>query len=184
MRLMIKNAFCGIMIIMSGNISLLYGQSVMLKPVILPSQGAHYKNGNTALSWTLGEPVGNTFRNGSLVLKQGFQQPFFVFQQSDEAYQLIEFNDYVSGYATLYATTSFKFRVSNYSFLPEDSMVFRFEITDTINGAVVVPVSDVKLSVDGSYYIDDLSALATGGLYVVEFILNDKNRYKFLVYKN
>ncbi len=55
-------------------INMLNGQSFTLKQVVLPTQGAHYKNANTALSWTLGEPARNSIGNSQVLLTQGFQQ--------------------------------------------------------------------------------------------------------------
>lgn len=56
------------------SINILSGQSVTLRQVVLPTQGAHYKIGNTALSWTLGEPAQNSIGNSGVLLTQGMQQ--------------------------------------------------------------------------------------------------------------
>ena len=44
-------------------------------PEIIASSGAYFSNASGSLSWTLGEPVTETFINGSNILTQGFQQP-------------------------------------------------------------------------------------------------------------
>lgn len=55
------------------------GQVVTLKQVVIPTQGAHYRVGNTALSWTLGETASDKLKNGNLILRQGFQQPIIPY---------------------------------------------------------------------------------------------------------
>ncbi len=49
-----------------------YGQAV------ISSTGDYHSNGNYSLSWSLGEPVIETWSQGSTVLTQGFQQPILV----------------------------------------------------------------------------------------------------------
>lgn len=73
MRIAMKSAI--VFILLFTCIGLLDAQSVRLTPVVHPTQGAHYRVGNTALSWTIGEPAHSTLRNGNLMLTQGFQQP-------------------------------------------------------------------------------------------------------------
>lgn len=51
-----------------------YAQNLKLSPVTLPAQGQHTKAGNFALSWTMGQVVNLSARNGNLSLTQGFQQ--------------------------------------------------------------------------------------------------------------
>lgn len=50
------------------------GQVLTLKQVVIPTQGAHYRVGNTALSWTLGETAHSTMASGGIGLTQGEQQ--------------------------------------------------------------------------------------------------------------
>jgi hypothetical protein len=45
---------------------------------VISSAGDFQSNGNYSLSWTLGEPVIETYTAGSTVLTQGFQQPILV----------------------------------------------------------------------------------------------------------
>jgi len=49
------------------------GQSI--EPQVLATAGATYANGNTQLSWTLGEMAVATLSNGSNILTEGFHQP-------------------------------------------------------------------------------------------------------------
>lgn len=44
-------------------------------PQVIASAGTSYQNGNTQLSWTLGEMAGATWSNGSTILTEGFHQP-------------------------------------------------------------------------------------------------------------
>ncbi len=49
---------------------------------VIASAGGYYEGNNISLSWTLGEPVTETFSNGGVILTQGFQQPYnFYLQQ-------------------------------------------------------------------------------------------------------
>jgi len=49
---------------------------------VIASAGGYYEGENISLSWTLGEPVTETFSAGSVILTQGFQQPYnFYIQQ-------------------------------------------------------------------------------------------------------
>lgn len=43
--------------------------------VIAPA-GGYYEGGNISISWTLGEPVIETFEGADIILTQGFQQPY------------------------------------------------------------------------------------------------------------
>jgi len=49
---------------------------------VIATSGGYYEGNNISLSWTLGEPVVETFTSGNIVLTQGFQQPYnFYLQQ-------------------------------------------------------------------------------------------------------
>jgi hypothetical protein len=43
---------------------------------VIASAGGYYEGENISLSWTLGEPVTETFSAGGVILTQGFQQPY------------------------------------------------------------------------------------------------------------
>jgi hypothetical protein len=45
---------------------------------VVSSAGAQFENASAQLSWTLGEPVIETYTNASTILTQGFQQTKFV----------------------------------------------------------------------------------------------------------
>jgi hypothetical protein len=57
--------------------------SIQLKAQqVIASAGGYYEGENISLSWTLGEPVTETFSAGGVILTQGFQQPYnFYIQQ-------------------------------------------------------------------------------------------------------
>jgi hypothetical protein len=49
---------------------------------VIASAGGYYEGENISMSWTLGEPVTETFSAGGVILTQGFQQPYnFYIQQ-------------------------------------------------------------------------------------------------------
>ena len=49
---------------------------------VIASAGGYYEGDNISISWTLGEPVTETFSGGGVILTQGFQQPYnFYLQQ-------------------------------------------------------------------------------------------------------
>lgn len=48
---------------------------------VIASSGGHYQDENISLSWTVGEPVIETFSGGNVVLTQGFQQPYSFYLQ-------------------------------------------------------------------------------------------------------
>nr|NQU92395.1 hypothetical protein [Bacteroidota bacterium] len=43
---------------------------------VIASAGGFYEGENISLSWTLGEPVIETFEGNGIILTQGFQQPY------------------------------------------------------------------------------------------------------------
>lgn len=48
------------------------GQSV--SPDVIASAGEYYSNANGSISWTLGEPMGETYSQTNNIITQGFQQ--------------------------------------------------------------------------------------------------------------
>ncbi len=43
---------------------------------VIATSGGYYEGDNLSMSWTVGEPVIETFNSGGLILTQGFQQPY------------------------------------------------------------------------------------------------------------
>jgi len=60
--------------ILSGTSMLINAQSV--SPDVIASGGDYYSNANGSISWTLGEPMGETYTSVNNILTQGFQQPW------------------------------------------------------------------------------------------------------------
>lgn len=52
---------------------LLNAQSI--SPEVIASAGEYYSNVNGSISWTLGEPMGETYSQTNNIITQGFQQP-------------------------------------------------------------------------------------------------------------
>jgi hypothetical protein len=48
---------------------------------VIASAGGYYEGETVTLSWTLGEPVTETFSGGGVILTQGFQQPYSFYLQ-------------------------------------------------------------------------------------------------------
>lgn len=51
------------------------GNAQSVTPEVIATAGDHYQVGNVALSWTIGEPMTETFAAGPTVITQGFHQP-------------------------------------------------------------------------------------------------------------
>ncbi len=48
---------------------------------VISTSGGHYQTENISMSWTVGEPVIETFAGTDVILTQGFQQPYSFFLQ-------------------------------------------------------------------------------------------------------
>jgi hypothetical protein len=48
---------------------------------VISASGGHFENENISMSWTVGEPVIETFADADFILTQGFQQPYSFFLQ-------------------------------------------------------------------------------------------------------
>jgi len=51
---------------------------ITLAPTVIASGGGYHEADNISLSWTLGEVAVTTLTGGSMILTQGFQQPFDI----------------------------------------------------------------------------------------------------------
>jgi hypothetical protein len=47
-----------------------------VSPDVIASAGDYFSNASGSISWTLGEPMGETYTSANNVLTQGFQQPW------------------------------------------------------------------------------------------------------------
>ncbi len=59
-------------------VCLIFISTTLCGQEVISSAGDFHSNGNYSLSWTLGEPVIETYSQGSTVLTQGFQQPILI----------------------------------------------------------------------------------------------------------
>ncbi len=60
------------------------GFSQSLSPEIIASSGGFFDNGNSSLSWTIGETIIQTVSNASNILTQGFQQSNYIVTSIEE----------------------------------------------------------------------------------------------------
>lgn len=60
---------------------ILHCNTEMSAQSLISTAGGYYTGNGISLSWSLGEPVVETFSGGSVILTQGFQQPFFYCSQ-------------------------------------------------------------------------------------------------------
>lgn len=56
----------------------LYGvaRAQSVSPDVIATAGDFYQNASGSISWTLGEPMGETYSSANNILTQGFQQPW------------------------------------------------------------------------------------------------------------
>ncbi len=64
--------------------SFLWVNAQSISPDVVASAGNQSSIGSAELSWTIGEPVVDTYDNGSSILTQGFHQPQIVVTAIDE----------------------------------------------------------------------------------------------------
>lgn len=66
------------------------GKAQIIMADVITTSGDYFKNSSSSLSWTLGEPVIETFNTTSNCLTQGFQQVFFTITAIEKDDELIE----------------------------------------------------------------------------------------------
>jgi len=79
-----KQLVCIFVIVLSS--ANLFSQSI--SPWVIASSGDFFSANEISLSWTLGEPVTETYTSNEIILNQGFQQDFsipFSVQESPES---------------------------------------------------------------------------------------------------
>jgi hypothetical protein len=64
-----------------------HGFAQFITPDVVASSGAHFNTGNTQLSWTLGEPLTDTYTTGGNILTQCFQQTELLIMGLEEYYE-------------------------------------------------------------------------------------------------
>lgn len=67
-----------LLLILNSTLLILHCNAQTVSPQVSPACGGYFEGGGNSLSWTMGEPVTQTFQNGNLVLTQGFQQPYTI----------------------------------------------------------------------------------------------------------
>lgn len=50
-----------------------------IAPDVIATAGDYYANASGSISWTMGEPMGETYGNSNNMVSQGFQQPWDLF---------------------------------------------------------------------------------------------------------
>lgn len=65
-----------LLLLFSLGVGTCFAQSIT--PEVIAPAGDYFVNGSNALSWTLGEPVIETFSSVNNKLSQGFQQPYYI----------------------------------------------------------------------------------------------------------
>ncbi len=53
-----------------------FAKAQSVSPDVIASAGEFYSNASGSISWTLGEPMGETYTSANNILTQGFQQPW------------------------------------------------------------------------------------------------------------
>lgn len=71
-----------LIIVIAFRISLSYSQS--LEPTIVSNSGGYYQGATVSLSFTVGEPIIETYSNEGLILTQGFQQSEYIIDNIEE----------------------------------------------------------------------------------------------------
>ena len=77
-------------------ISLLFMLSsvAQVKQEVVASAGGYNVNGGISISWTLGETIIPTFKNGDLILTHGFQQQVIITTVVEDIEQLVKITVY------------------------------------------------------------------------------------------
>jgi len=134
---------------------------------VISSSGSSFESPTTQLSWTLGEPVIETFSAGQSVITQGFQQSKLtvtaIDQISDNLFGIKVYPNPVSSQLTIEAGENEK---------------FSFSLID-LNGKVLV-----KREVEKSVEIVDMQILIPGNYFLTVFLGNSKHLQTFKVIKS
>lgn len=76
-----------------------------ITPEVISPAGDYFINGSNALSWTLGEPVIETFSSANNKISQGFQQPYYIVtditENKNEQLQISVFPNPVAEYINI-----------------------------------------------------------------------------------
>lgn len=71
-------------LLFSGCLFAFFINAQSLSPSVIANSGDYYSNANLSVSWTMGEPVTETFANSNNTLTQGFQQSSYSYAAIEE----------------------------------------------------------------------------------------------------
>jgi hypothetical protein len=127
---------------------LLLSHSVCAQEVI-SSSGSSFENSTNQLSWTLGEPIIETFSTGQLVITQGFQQSKLsvtaIDQISENLYGLKVYPNPVSNELTIEVLEVNKFNLSLFDF--NGKLLIQKELKKSVETV------DMLNYIPGSYFL-------------------------------
>ncbi len=92
----------------------LHAQSV--SPDVIASGGDYFSNSGGSVSWTLGEPMGETYQSANNFLTQGFQQPwdFGTVTNSNQPVNADVYPNPTTGMITVQHAEGYTFRLFDY----------------------------------------------------------------------
>jgi hypothetical protein len=121
---------------------------------VISSSGSSFENSSARLSWTLGEPVIETFTAGQSVLTQGFQQSKLtvtaINQISDNSIRIKVYPNPVTSQLTVEAGENEKY---NFSLIDLNGKVLvKREVKE------IVETVDMQIFTPGSYFLTVFSS--------------------------
>lgn len=119
---------------------------------IVASDGGFYSGISGSLSWTLGEPITETYPNGSTIFTQGFQQNYEEFLGTEELNEDLLFSIYpnpCSNSIQLYTDYNSSFTITIIDQTGRTVQTSAFELSDGVLSYTI----DVSELTAGSYLI-------------------------------
>ena len=136
----------------------------IVSPEVIGSSGDHFSNSSSMVSWTIGEPVIETFNSGSNLLSQGFHQTNLIVEDIQDNDQSIDFsvfpNPATEQLNILLNNTNGNYKVNIYDV--EGKLINTYEIQGYI-----------KKTIDVSHY--------STGIYLLHLV--DQSHKSIKVYK-
>jgi hypothetical protein len=152
---LVRRSFCiGVGILSFIFLSVSIGSAQSLSPTVLASSGEYFSSGGITVSWTLGELAVETFDAGTVILTQGFQQPY--------------------DFETSIKETGLDWNITTYPNPVTDFLKIRFELHEPIDLNVEI------LDISGrKHFIQELYDITSGE--IVSFNLSGFVRGVYLV---
>jgi hypothetical protein len=145
-----------------------------LSPEVISSAGDYYVSSNVTLSWTLGEPVIETFSSTGNILTQGFQQPTYSVTAIDDK----PGSDGESTQINVYPNPATDLLNVDLISAPKDGLLIQMY---DLNGKVII---DKQVQSTPAQKQLDVSRIARGN-YILRFVsTNGKLLKTFKVVKN